>query len=146
MLRCLRAGITALVLGSMGCSGAPNQAVEPVDPEVADVMLAHWAALQHGEWRTANECLHPDLKKAEFSLKRFTELHARRLKAKSLPHDIKIAGSERRGDDVIVSFDLLSVPWGGGEPVAVSPRRRATLRKTANIWGLMAHDLLAVGP
>jgi hypothetical protein len=116
-----------------------------VDPEVAEVMRAHFAALQHGEWRKAYERLHPDLKEAGFSLKRFTELHARRLKSKSLPQDINIAGSARRGDNVVVSFDLLSAAQGGGEPVAVLPRRRATLRKTGNSWGLMTHDLLAVG-
>ena len=101
--------------------------------------------LQHGEWRTAYERLHPDLKKAGFSLKRFTDLHARRLKSKSLPQDVRIAGSDCIGDDVVVSFDLLSTPQGGSEPVAVPPRRRATLRKTASTWGLMTHDLLAVG-
>jgi hypothetical protein len=143
MRRCLRVGIAAL-LGSIGCSGPPNQAVDPVDPEVTNVMQAHWAALQHGEWRTAYERLHPDVKKAGLTLKRFTDLHARRLKSKTLPHDIKIAGLQHKGDDVVVSFDVLIAPQGVGEPVAVPPRRRVILRKTANTWRLMTHDLLAV--
>jgi hypothetical protein len=109
------------------------------------VLLAHWRAIQRGNWRTAYDALHPDLKAAGLTLKRFTDLHVRRLKSKSLPQDIKIAGVERKGDDVVISFDLLSAPQGGGEPVAVSPRRKATLRKSGSSWGLRTHDLLAVG-
>jgi type II secretory pathway pseudopilin PulG len=61
-------------------------------------------------------------------------------------HDIKVAGSEPTGDDMVVSFGVSSVPPGGGEPVAVPPRRKATLRKSRDSWGLMTHDLLAIGP
>jgi hypothetical protein len=120
---------------------------EPGDPEAAEVVLAHWAALQQRDWKAAYDRLHPDLKTIAFPLKRFTDFHSRRLKLKGFTHhDIKVAGSERRGDDVVVSFDVSSVPPGGGEPVAVPPRRKAMLRKSRDSWGLMTHDLLAIGP
>jgi hypothetical protein len=142
----IRIGLVLLLLGAPGCGWSEAQVSEPGDPQAAEVVLAHWAALQKGQWKAAYDQLHPDLKADKRSLKRFTDLHARRLKAKGFPHDIKVVGSESTGDDVVVSFDVYAVPAGVGEPVAVSPRRRATLRKSGDSWGLMTHDILAVGP
>jgi hypothetical protein len=111
------------------------------------VVLAHWRALQRREWKAAYDWLHPDLRTARFPLKRFTDLHAKRFKAKGFPdHDITLVGSEPMGETVVVSFEVISAPPGGGEPVAVGPRRKATLRKAGGSWGLMTHDLLALGP
>jgi hypothetical protein len=113
----------------------------------SEVVLAHWRALQRREWKAAYDWLHPDLRTASFPLKRFTDLHAKRFKAKGFPHhDITIVGSEPMGDEVVVSFDVYSVPPGGGEPIVGSPRRRVTLRKSGDSWRLMTHDLLAIGP
>ena len=89
--------------------------------------------------------LHPELK-AALPLKRFTDFHARRRKSDSSPRAIQVIGSERSGDDVIVSFDALFDPVGGGEPVPVPPRRKVRLRRLGESWALMTHDVLAVGP
>jgi hypothetical protein len=140
-------GLLFLLLSSAGCRWSEALVNESGDPEASEVMLAHWAAVQRREWKSAYDRLHPDLKTAKFSLRRFAEFHSRRLKARGFPHhDIKVAGSERIGEDVVVSFDVISVPAGGGEPVAVPPRRRATLRRSGGSWGLMTHDLLAIRP
>jgi hypothetical protein len=140
-----RMSLVLLLLGAPGCGCSGDHVSEPGDPQAAEVVLAHWAALQKGDWEAAYARLHPDLKANKRSLKRFSDLHARRLKAKGLPHDIKVTESTRAGDDVLVSFDVYAAPPGGGEPVAVPPRRRATLRKVGGSWALMTHDLLAVG-
>ena len=58
---------------------------------------------------------------------------------------ILVTGSERSGDDVIVSFDALFAPPGGGEPVPVPPRRKVRLRRSGETWALMTHDVLAIG-
>ena len=82
-----------------------------------------------GDWRTAYARLHPELK-AALPLKRFTDFHARRRKSGGPPRAIRIIGSERAGDDVIVAFDALFAPTGVGEPVPVLPRRRVRLRRS----------------
>ena len=47
----------------------------------------------------------------------------------------------------VVSYDVLfAPPPGGGEPVGVPPRRRATLKESGDTWGLTTRDLLAAGP
>jgi hypothetical protein len=117
---------------------------EPGDPKAGDVRLAHFNALHTGDWRRAYESIHPDLKANGLTLRRFTALHAKRLKMKGAPEKIEIAGSEQTGDDVVVSYELCAVPADGGEPVAVPPRRKATLRKSGSSWGLMTHDILTV--
>ena len=140
-------GLVLLVLGSSGCGWSQAPVSEAGDPAASEVVLAHWRALQRREWKAAYDWLHPDLRTARFPLKRFTDLHAKRFKAKGFPHhDITIVGSEPMGDEVVVSFDVYSVPPGGGEPIAGSPRRRVTLRKSGDSWRLMTHDLLAIGP
>ena len=142
-----RIGLMWLLLSIPGCGSSEARISEPGDPEAAEVTLAHWAALQRREWKSAYDRLNPALKTIAFPLKRFAEFHSRRLKMKGLHHDrIKVVGSERMGDDVVVSFDVISVSPGGGEPVAVPPRRKVRLRKSGSSWGLMTHDLLAIGP
>lgn len=71
--------------------------------------------------RAAHAGLHPDLK-IVLPLKRFTEFHAKRRKSEDSPRAVLVAGAERSGDDVIVSFDaLFAPPGGGGEPMSVPP-------------------------
>jgi hypothetical protein len=148
MVERLRAVLFLLVfcLGSAGCTGPAEEASRPGDPEAVEVLLNHWRALRRGEWEGAYKGIHPDLKTARSTLKAFTDRNAKRLKAKGLPQEIRVSGSERRGDDVVVSFDLLSVPTGGGDPVAVPPRRRVTLRRAGGSWKLVTLDVLALGP
>ncbi len=62
------------------------------------------------------------------------------------PQSIEIAGSEQTGDDVVVSYDLCATPAGAAESVAILPRRKATLRKSGDSWGLMTHDILTIRP
>jgi hypothetical protein len=133
-----------LLSSAHGCSQPREHAGAPGDPKASDVVLAHWSALQKRDWRAAYGQLHPDLAAAGLTLKAFTQIHAKRSASKGLPQKIAIAGSEQTADAVVVSFDLLSIPPGGGEPVAVSPRRKATLRKSGQSWRLMTHDLLAL--
>jgi hypothetical protein len=143
----LRMSLVFLLLGAPGCGPFEAQVGAPGDPEAAEAMLTHWAALQRRDWKAAYDRLHPDLKTAKLPLKRFADFHARRFKAKGFPHHhIKITGSERVGDDVVLSFDVISAPPDGAEPVAVAPRRKAKLRKSGGSWGLMTHDLLAIRP
>jgi len=142
MLAFFRVGTVLLLLCPLGCSGSPGRTGEPGDPKARDVLLAHWEALHSGDWRGAYERIHPDLKAAGLTLKKFTALHARRLKMNGAPQNIEIAGSEQTGDDIVVSYDLCATPAGGGEPVAISPRRKATLRKSGDSWALMTHDIL----
>jgi hypothetical protein len=146
MIRLLRVATVLILLCSPGCWGISEQAGKPADPKAVEVLLAHWQALQRREWRAAYDRLHPDLKTAGFTLKRFTALQAKRPGSNGFPRDIRIAGSEQTGDDLVISFDLLSLPPGGGSPVAISPRRKATLRRSGDSWGLMTHDLLALRP
>ena len=103
MLASFRIGMVLMLLCSLGCSGSVGQTQtgEPGDPQASDVLLAHWEALHRGDWRAAYDCIHPDLKAAGLTLKRFTALHARRLKMNGAPQSIEIAGSEQTGDDVV---------------------------------------------
>src|SRR5438270_415899 len=126
----LRLGLILGLLGSVGCSGSIGPTNGPVDPRAAEVLRAHWDALKRHDWKAAYARLHPELKAARFTLKNFTDLHTRRRGMECLHPDILITGSERVGDDVVVSFDLLVIPHGGGEQVSVPPRRKATLRKS----------------
>jgi hypothetical protein len=137
--------VMLLLVFHTGCSGPPAVSSEPGDPQAVEVLEKHWSALSRGEWQAAHNRLHPKLK-AEFSLKKFTAFHAKRRKSDGFPRAIKITGSERLGDDVIVSFDALFAPAGGGEPLPVPPRRKVCVRKSEDSWGLMTHDLLAVQP
>jgi hypothetical protein len=139
-------GLVLLATCFTGCAGPQQPAGVPGDTKAAEVLSAHWAALQRGDRKSAYEQLHPELRSSKFLLKQFTTLHAGRRKAKALPQDIKIVEAQQAGEDVIVSFDVLHVPSEGGEPVAVPPRRKVTLRKTAGTWGLLTSDLLAIGP
>jgi hypothetical protein len=128
----------------MGCQGPAGQSGNPGDPKASEALLAHWQAMHKGDWRGAYERIHPDLKAAGLTLKRFTALHAKRLTMKGAPQKIEIAGSEQAGDDIVVSYDLYAVPAAGGEPVAITPRRKATLRKSGSSWALMTHDILTI--
>jgi hypothetical protein len=131
------------LLCSLGCSGSTKVAGIPGDPKAAEVLRAHWDALQRREWRAAHDRLHPDLK-AKFSLKQFTDFHSRRLKQAGVPKEIRVEECETVGDDVVVFYDVLFAPPGGGEAVLIPPRRKATLRKSGESWGLLTHDLLVV--
>src|SRR5262249_25418332 len=144
MTTLLRTGLFLLLLSSLGCAGSSVASGEPGDPEAGDVLLAHFDALHRRDWRRAYEFLHRDLKSSGFTLKRFTALYDKRLKMQGAPEKIEVRGSEQTGDDVVVSFDVCAVPASGGEPVAVPPRRKATLRKSGGSWGLLAHDILTV--
>jgi hypothetical protein len=128
-----------------GCSGPSDRAVEPGDSKAVELLESHTAALLRGDWRAAYARLHPELKSA-LPLKRFSDFHARRRRSDGSPRAILVTGSERAGDDVIVSFDALFAPTGGGEPVPVPPRRKVRLRRSSETWALMTHDVLAVGP
>jgi hypothetical protein len=140
----LRVGTALLALCALGCQGPQDKAAEPGDPEAVSVLLDHWHALQRRDWRGAYERLHPDLKHGGFTLKRFSDLHARRLRGTSLPDDIKVTGTEQMGDAVVVAFDVLIAPLEGGPPAALSPSRHVTLRRAGRTWGLATSDLLAV--
>jgi hypothetical protein len=128
-----------------GCSGRGDPVAEPGDAKAIEILESHTAALVRGDWSAAYVPLHPELK-AAFPLNRFTAFHARRRISDGSFRAIVVAGSERSGDDVIVSFDALFAPTGGGEPAPVPPRRKACLRRSGETWGLMTHDVLAVRP
>jgi hypothetical protein len=128
-----------------GCSGPGDPAAEPGDPKAVELLESHAAAIMRGDWRAAHAHLHPELK-AALPLKRFTNFHAKRRKLAGTARAIQVIGSERSGEDVIVSFDALFDPAGGGEPVPVPPRRKVRLRRLGESWALMTHDVLAVGP
>jgi hypothetical protein len=134
-----------LLIVPQGCSGPASPAAEPGDPKAVELLESHAAAIMRGDWRMAYARLHPELK-AALPLKRFTDFHARRRKSDSSPRAIQVIGSERSGDDVIVSFDALFAPTDGGEPVPVPPRRKVRLRRSGEAWTLMTHDVLGVGP
>jgi hypothetical protein len=138
-------GAVLVLLSLIGCSGSPGKIGDPGDPQACEVLLAHFETLHRRDWRRAYEQIHPELKAAGLTLKRFTSLYDRRLKTKGAPEKIDVTGSEQSGDDVIVSFDVCAVPDSGGEPVAVSPRRKATLRRSGGSWALLTHDILSVG-
>jgi hypothetical protein len=134
-----------LLIVPPGCSGPGDPAAEPGDPKAVELLESHAAAIMRGDWRTAYARLHPELK-AALPLKRFTDFHARRRKSDGSPRAILVTGSERSGDDVIVSFDALFAPPGGGEPVPAPPRRKVRLSRSGETRTLMTHDLLAIGP
>jgi hypothetical protein len=134
-----------LLIVPPGCSGPGKPTAELGDPKAVELLESHAAAIVRGDWRTAYTRLHPELK-AALPLKRFTAFHAGRRKSAGSPRAIRVVGSERSGDDVIVSFDTLFVQNGGGEPVPVPPRRKVRLRRSGEAWTLMTHDVLAVGP
>src|SRR5947209_3785906 len=113
-----RIGLVLLLLGPPGCGGPQAQVGEPADPGAVEVVMAHWAALQRRDWKSAYDGLHPELKADKLPLKRFADFHARRRGSQGFPRDIKVATAERTGEDVAVSFDVITVPPGGGEPVA----------------------------
>jgi hypothetical protein len=145
MATLLRLGPVLLRLGCLGCSGSVAQTDRPVDPNAVEALRAHWVALQRRDWRAAHDRLHPVLN-AKFTLKKFTDFHAKRRKSGGIPQAIDVVSSEGLGDDVIVSFDALYAPPEGGPAVPVPPRRRATLRKSGGSWCLMTPDVLAIGP
>jgi hypothetical protein len=133
-------------VGLIGCSDSVTRPNAPADPEAGEALRSHWEAMQRRDWKAAYSGLHPSLKTAKFTLKRFTDIHARRPRGGGFPQGIRITGLERAGDDMVVSFDLLVVSEGGGEPV-VSPRgRRAMLRKVGDQWRVMTSDILAAKP
>ncbi len=134
-----------LLIAPPGCSGPGEPAAEPGEPKAVEFLESHATALLRGDWRTAYARLHPEVK-AALPLKRFTDFHARRRRLDSSPRAILVTGSERSGDDVIVSFDALFAPPGGGEPIPVPPRRKVRLRRSGETWALMTPDVLAVGP
>jgi hypothetical protein len=134
-----------LAFAPLGCSGPVSLAAEPGDPKAVELLKSHAAAVVRGDWRTAYASLHPDVK-AALPLKRFTAFHARRRKSDGSPRAIPVIGSERSGEDVIVSFDALFAPPGGGEPVPVPPRRVVQMRRSGESWALMTHDIFAVTP
>jgi hypothetical protein len=135
----------ALLMVPAGCSGPAEPAAGPGDPKAVEFLESHAAAIMRGDWRTAYVSLSPELK-ATLPLKRFTDFHARRRKLAGSPGAIQVIGSERSGEDVIVSFDGLFAPSGGGQPVPVPPRRKVRMRRLGASWALMTHDILAVGP
>jgi hypothetical protein len=142
----LHFGPVLVLLGLAGCSGSAAETSGPVDPNAVEALRAHWHALQRRDWDAAYRGLHPELKKAGITPKRFADLQAKRRETPGFPNDITITGSEKAGDDAVVSFDLIVSLPGGGEQGSASHRRKATLRKSGNVWGLMTHDLLAIGP
>jgi hypothetical protein len=145
MVVSLRIGAVLLLFCSIGCSeSAGIKNAQPGDPQASEVVLAHFDALRKSDWRRAYGHIHPDLKATGFSLKRLTSLYDRRLKMKVAPEKIDVTGSEQAGDDVVVSFDVCAAPAEGGEPVAVPPRRKVTLRKSGNSWALLTHDILTI--
>jgi hypothetical protein len=144
MIASFRIGAVLVLLGSIGCSESPGKTGDPGDPKTREVLVAHFDALRRGDWRRAYEHIHPDLKAAGLTLKRFTSLYDRRLKMKGAPEKIDVTGSEQSGDDVIVSFDVYAMPASGGEAVPIAPRRKATLRKSGGSWELLTHDILSV--
>ena len=85
MIVSFRVGMVLMLLCSLGCSGSVGRPGEPGDPKVRDVLLAHWEAMHSGDWRGPTRLIHPDLKAAGLTLKRFTALHAERLKMKGVP-------------------------------------------------------------
>ncbi len=145
-----RAGSIALVLctAAGGCSETTESPGEPGDPRAAEALTAHFEALKRGDWKAAYEQVHPDLKRGgdmPLTVAAFTQIQSKRRAADGLPDELRIVDSMRSGDDVIVAFDLVDRPAGGGEPVVLTPRRRATLREAGGVWRLMTHDLLALG-
>jgi hypothetical protein len=133
-----------MMLVPAGCSEPGGLAAEAGDPKAVKLLESHAAAVVRGDWRTAYTSVHPDLK-TRLPLKRFTDFHARRRKSGGTPRGIQVIGSEQSGEDVVVSFDALFDPTGGGEPVPVPPRRKVRLRRVGESWALMTHDVLAVG-
>jgi hypothetical protein len=135
--------MAAFLIVSPGCSGPRVPSAAPGDPRAVELLESHAAALLSGDWPAAYASLHPEVKSG-LPLKQFGDFHARRRKAGGSPRSIQVTGSERSGDDVIVSFDALFDPPGGGTPVPVPPRRKVCLRRSGESWALMTHDLLAL--
>lgn len=128
----------------MACAGCQNQTSEPADPQATEVLRTHWEALQRRDWRTAYDRLDAGLRTPKFTLKHFTDFHTKRRGSEGFPKDIQIIGSERAGDDAVVSFDVLYVPPGGSTTVPTPIRHKVTLRKSGDSWGLRTHDILAL--
>lgn len=140
----LRMSLAALfLLWCTGCTQPPTATPEPGDPTTVVAFEAHWAALRRGDWRGAYGRVHPDLR-AKMTLGKFTQFHSRRRKSDGYPQAVKIVSSETSGQDVMVSFDVLSAVPGVDAPAVVPPRRRVCLRKSGDSWNLMTHDILAV--
>lgn len=146
MLRRTSQVFILLALGTAGCSGTSAQSGGPPEPEAEQVLLKHWQALQRRDWPAAYELFHPEVTKKKLSLKLFTKMQESRRKRTANLADLRVLTSERAGDDVTVTFNVLAIPAGGGEPVPVSPTHRAMLRKSGEAWRLMTHDLLASAP
>jgi hypothetical protein len=136
--------LLSVLLVPPGCSRLGNPAAEPGDPKAVELLESHAAAVVRGDWRAAYAGLHSEIT-SSLPLKRFSDFHAKRRKLAGTPRAVQVTSSERSGDDVIVSFYALFDPTGGGEPVPVPLRRKVRLRRLGGTWGLMTHDLFAVG-
>jgi hypothetical protein len=79
------------------------------------------------------------------TLKRFTDFHTWRAKARGITQEVRIVGCERTGDDAVVSLELYVIAPPSSEAALVPPRRKVHLRKHGGSWMLMTHDLLAIG-
>jgi hypothetical protein len=132
-----------LLLTLSGCSEPGGPATEASDPKAVQLLESHVSAIRRGDWRTAYSRLTPELK-GKITLNQFIKLHAKRKKPDAFPRAIQVVGSERSGDDVIVSFDALFAPAGAGQLVPTPPRRKVRLRRSGETWNLMTHDVLAV--
>lgn len=140
-----RLALALLFPALTGCTGPDLPASKPGDPKAIETLKAHCTALRRGDWRAAHDQLHPDLR-ATVNLGKFTGFHSRRRKSVDFPRAIEVVNSEISGHEVIISFDALYAPPGGGTAVAVPPRRKVTLRKSGDTWKLMTPDVLAVRP
>jgi hypothetical protein len=127
-----------------GCTGTGDPVAQPGDPKAVALLESHAAALFRRDWSAAYASLHPEVKSV-LSQKHFSDIHAKRRKAGRFPTSILITGSERSGDDVIVSFDVLYSAADGGAPVAVPPRHKVCVRRSGVDWALLTHDVLAAG-
>ncbi|MFO0950563.1 MAG: nuclear transport factor 2 family protein [Isosphaeraceae bacterium] len=137
--------VISVAAGAAGCSGAGAPAPAPASPEAVAVLQEHLKAIRGRDWKAAYNLLHPDLAASGLTLKKFTELHARREKTPGFPSELRVVASSGARDASTVEYDLLYTPPGGGEPVAVPPHRRATFRRCGDAWRLTTHDVLAVG-
>jgi hypothetical protein len=137
--------LASFLLPLSGCSRLDSPTWAPGDPMAVEALRAHWEALNRGDWKAAHARLHPDLR-AGITIRKFGDFHNRRRKLAALPQAIEVVGSESSDDQVVVSFDALYTPPGGGAPVAVPPRRKVALRKSGDSWNLMTHDVLAIKP
>ncbi len=135
MFRISHATAMVVVIAATGCSGTREPQTAP---EVSETLQRHWASLRLGDWKAAYVQLHPDVTASGLTLDRFARLQAPRAKAGLFVGDLMIGGSEPSGEDVIVTFDVVTQPAN-----KAAPRRRATLRKSGDTWKIATHDLLA---